>query len=192
MALMAITDKLLSILAIVNEWLRFAEAKNAVLLAFCGAAITAIVTYLAAAKPLTWPTTIGLGTSALLLCISSLVSSLSFIPKTDLDHLIWRRRRPKKNACSSQESNDNLYYFNSLRKYDSYSLLDALNKDYFDSRVPKPYKKEDLDLASQITINSDIASGKFMLFAASARILVCSIAFALVLSIVSLVRYGRL
>jgi hypothetical protein len=189
---MVITDKLLSILAIVNEWLRFAEAKNAVLLAFCGAGITAIATFLAAGKPLTWPTTIGLGTCALLLGISSLVSSLSFIPKTDLDHLIWRRQRPKNNARTSQASNDNLYYFNSLRKYGSYSLLDALNKDYFEGRIAKPYKKEDLDLASQITINSDIASGKFMLFAASARILAASIAFALALSIVSLICCGRL
>jgi len=49
---MDLTTKLISIFQIVNDWLKFAEAKNAVLLAFSGAEITAIITYLSTSDTL--------------------------------------------------------------------------------------------------------------------------------------------
>lgn len=186
------TDKLLSILQLVNEWLRFAEAKNAVLLAFSGAAITAIVTYLAAAKALTTLSTLSLSISILSLCASSLALSLSFIPKTDLAHLTWKRQKPCKDRRFSHKTTDNFYFYGSLRKYDPESLLEAVNENYFDSRIAKPYRKEDLDIASQIVINSDITCLKFLFFRVSTWLLVLSIVIPLLLCTLSLIVYRRL
>ena len=185
------TDKLLSILYLVNDWLKFAEAKNAVLLAFSGAAITAIVTYLAAAKPLTVLTSASLIISVLALCTSSLSLSLSFIPKTDLDFLAWKRQKPYNEIRFSHKMADNFYFYGSLRKYGPESLLEALNEYYFDNRIAKPYPKEDLDIASQIVINSDITWTKFSFFRVSAWLLLLSIVTPLILCTLSLIIFRK-
>jgi hypothetical protein len=189
---LTMTDKLLSILYLVNEWLKFAEAKNAVLLAFSGAAITAIVTYLAAAKPLTVLTAASLIISVLALCTSSLALSLSFIPKTDLDYLAWKRQKPYNVIRFSHKMEDNFYFYGSLRKYGPESLLEALNQCYFDNRIAKPYPKEDLDIASQIVVNSDITCRKFSFFRVSAWMLLLSIVTPLILCTLSLIIFRKL
>jgi len=72
-----ISTKLLAIFQNVNDWLKFAEAKNGVLLAFSGAAITATVTLLATAEKFPNSLRIGLLITTILLCICSLICSLS-------------------------------------------------------------------------------------------------------------------
>ncbi|MFM6153624.1 MAG: hypothetical protein ACKPE3_11590, partial [Sphaerospermopsis kisseleviana] len=47
-----VSSKLMAIFQNVNEWLKFAEAKNGILLAFSGAAITASITILSTAQNL--------------------------------------------------------------------------------------------------------------------------------------------
>ncbi|MEQ8754577.1 MAG: DUF5706 domain-containing protein [Coleofasciculus sp. G1-WW12-02] len=172
---MDITEKLFSILQTVNDWLKFAEAKNAVLLAFCGAGITAMTTYLSAATNIDKSLQIGLIISISLLCISSLISSLSFLPKTDIEHFIWLRTKPKRQSKYKRKDTDNFYFFNDLKKYDPNDLLDSMNRLYFQNQVQTPYRKEDLDIANQITINSEIASTKFMLFRICLWLLIFSI-----------------
>jgi hypothetical protein len=188
---MEITEKLLSILQIVNDWLKFAEAKNAVLLAFCGAAITAIVTYLSAIETMPDFLRVSLLISTFLLGISSLICSLSFLPKTDIEHFTWLRRRPNRNS-QSLKATDNFYFFNNLRKYDSDSLLEAMNKFYFENKIPTPYKKEDLDLASQITINSEIASTKFAFFRIASWLLILAILAVPIVGFLSLIIHRKL
>jgi hypothetical protein len=188
---MEITEKLLSILQIVNDWLKFAEAKNAVLLAFCGAAITAIITYLSAAETIPDFLQVGLLISTFLLSISSLICSLSFLPKTDMERFTWLRRRPNRNF-QSLKATDNFYFFNNLKKYDSDNLLEAINKFYFEDKIPTPHKKEDLDLASQITINSEIASTKFAFFRIALWLLILAILAVLILGSLSLVIHRKL
>lgn len=162
---MDITEKLLSILHLINDWLKFAEAKNALLLAFCGAAITALVTYLSAAPNISSESLrIGLLISLFLLCICSLICSLSLLPKTDREYLIWWTKRPSKKLKTKPQDTDNLYFFDEIRKYSSTDLLDSMNKLYFDNKLQTPYKKEDIDIANQIVINSQIASVKFAFF----------------------------
>ncbi len=189
---MEITEKLLSILQIVNDWLKFAEAKNAVLLAFCGAAITAIITYLSAEETVLNSLRVGLLISTFLLCISSLICSLSFLPKTDIEHFTWQRGRPNRSSQSLLKATDNFYFFNNLRKYDSNSLLEAMDKFYFEDKIPKPYKKEDLDLANQITINSEIASTKFSFFRIALWLLILAILVVPISGFLSLIIYRKL
>lgn len=173
---MDITEKLLSILHLINDWLKFAEAKNALLLAFCGAAITAIVTYLSAAPNISSePLRIGLLFSLFLLCICSVICSLSLLPKTDREYLIWWKKKPSKKFKNLQQETDNLYFYDEIRKYSSTDLLDSMNKLYFDNKLQPPYKKEDLDIADQIVINSQIASAKFAFFRVALWFLIGSI-----------------
>lgn len=189
---MAITEKLLSILQIVNDWLKFAEAKNAVLLAFCGAAITAVVTYLSTASTIPKSFGTGLLISIFLLCISSLICSLSFLPKTDIEHFVWLKTKPARKSKSSLKDSDNFYFFNNLKKYDSNDLLEAMNRLYFEGKIQKPYRKEDLDIAGQITINSEIASTKFMFFRIALWLLIFSIIIVPASLLITLLIYRKL
>lgn len=189
---MEITEKLLSILQIINDWLKFAEAKNAVLLAFCGAGITTIVTYVNIATNIPNSLRTGLLISISLLCFSSLICSISFLPKTDIEHFVWLRKKPARQSKSSLKDSDNFYFFNNLKKYDPTDLLDSMNRLYFEDKVQKPYRKEDLDVANQITINSDIASIKFMFFRIALWSLILSILVVPISLLIGLVVYRKL
>ncbi|AFY44687.1 DUF5706 domain-containing protein [Nostoc sp. PCC 7107] len=169
-----VTSKLLIIFQNVNEWLRFAEAKNAILLAFSGAGVTATITLLATVEKLPNSLRIGLLLTTSLLCISALICSLSFIPKTNLERLLWLQTMPMRNSTSAIRDTDNLYFFGDLQKYDSQGLLKALNKYYFDNNM-KTFKKEYKDIASQITINARITFLKFRIFTYAVYILIFSI-----------------
>lgn len=188
---MEITEKLLSILQMVNDWLKFAEAKNAVLLAFCSAAITAIFTYLTASITIHNSMKIGLLISLLLLCISSLICFLSFLPKTDAELFTQLGRRANIKSKSLVKATDNFYFFGNLRKYNSDSLLEAIDKLYYDGKVSKPYKKEDLDLTSQITINSEIASTKFEFFRIALWFVIIAIIVAPASHLLSLIHVSK-
>jgi len=189
---MEITEKLLSILQTINGWLKFAEAKNAVLLAFSGAGITAIITYLSTATNMPNSIRTGLLISISLLCISSLICSLSFLPRTDIEHFVWLRMKPARKSKSSLKDSDNFYFFNNLKKYEPTDLLDSMNRLYFEDKVQKPYRKEDLDIASQITINSEIASTKFMFFRIALWLLIFSILVVPISLLISLLVYRKL
>jgi hypothetical protein len=165
--------KLLAIFQNVNDWLRFAEAKNAALLAFSGTGMTATLTVLATVQSLPVFLRFGLLMSTALLCVCTLLCALSFIPKTNLEKLLWLRSQPAKKIHSSPA--DNLYYFGDLRKYSSGELLNAINVYYFDGKIIQPYSKECCDIAAQITINSDIASLKFQTFTYAIYFLIASI-----------------
>ena len=187
-----VSSKLLVIFQNVNEWLRFAEAKNAVLLAFTGAGITATVTLLATVQYFPNSLRVGLLVTSFLLCVCALVCSLSFLPKTNLERLLWVRTKPLKNAGVLSKDTDNFYYFGHLRKYNSTELLDALSQYYFDNNLKLPYKKEYEDIASQITINSEIAFLKFKVFTYALYVLIVSIIVIPCSILISLVFYKSL
>lgn len=181
---MEVTKKLTSIFQVINDWLKFAEAKNAILLAFSGTGVTAIVTYLSAASNIPNSVQHGSLISMSLLCCSALISALSFLPKTDLERIVWIMANPSRN--SHLKDSDNFYFFNDLRKYKPIELMNSMNRLYFDSQIQPPYRKEDLDLASQIIINSEIASIKFKFFAGSLWILILSFLATPILILLSL------
>ena len=165
--------KLIAIFQNVNDWLKFAEAKNAALLAFSGTAMTAMLTVLVTAQYLPNALKIGLLIAVGLLNICTLLCAVSFLPKVNLEKLLWLGNKPYKK--SNPTSTDNLYYFGDLKKYSSIELLDSLNKYYFNNLITSPYSKEVHDLAVQISINSNITSTKFYLFTYALYFLIGSI-----------------
>jgi hypothetical protein len=182
------TDKLTVIFDNVNNWLKYAEAKNAVLLAFTGAGLTANLTLLATTQNLLNSLRFGLIISTSLLCFCSLLCSLSFLPKTNLEKILWLKANPSARVIS-QSDEDNLYYFDHLKKYTSNELLEVINNYYFDGSIQLPYTKEHRDLASQITVNSSIASLKFQIFTYSLYFLITSIAIVPLTIFVALVLF---
>jgi hypothetical protein len=171
-----ITNKLTAIFQVVNDWLKFSEAKNAILLTFSGAGITAILTYVSAAESIPNFLLVGLLISILFLCFCSLICSISFLPRTNLEHIVWIRGNPARKFRSLQSDSDNFYYFGHLLKYQDTELLNSLNRLYFDNKIQPPYRKEHLDLASQIIINSEITFLKLKLFVFALWLLIASIA----------------
>ena len=165
--------KLITIFQNVNDWLKFAEAKNAVLLAFSGAGVTATITLLATAQNLPNSLSVGLLITTSLLCICALICSFSFLSKTNLDLLLQRSNRTSSN--SRHQRRNNLYYFGDLRKYSSNELLNELNSHYFDKNSNQLYTKECEDLATQIIINSKITLVKFNLFTYGLWLLIAAI-----------------
>ena len=186
----ALIEKLLIIFQTVNDWLKFAEAKNAVLLAFSSTALAAPITLLATVQNLPNSLKVGLIITVCLLCICSLLCAWSLLPKTNLERFIWLRSR--KFQSLAPNPNDNFYYFGHLRKYDSNSLLGALNTGYLNGSVSQPYSKEARDLASQIIVNSTIAFRKYRLFTSSAYCLVLAILVVPVITMFSLIFFRGL
>ncbi|MEA5528800.1 hypothetical protein VB638_04220 [Dolichospermum sp. UHCC 0684] len=189
-----VSTKLLAIFQNVNEWLKFAEAKNGILLAFSGAAITATITLLVTAQNIPHSLNFGLLLTTILLCICALICSLSFLPKIDLERLSWLRDRPNKKLNSLDPIKDNFWYFGHLWKYKPDELLEALNKPYFKGSVDitKEEYKEYKDIAEQITINAEIAFLKFEVFTYAIKVLIASILIIPCSMLISLVIYRRL
>lgn len=193
-----VSTKLLAIFQNVNEWLKFAEAKNGVLLAFSGAAITATITLLATAQNIPNSLNFGLLLTTILLCICALICSLSFLPKTNLDDLLWLRDRRNKKSNSQNPIEDNFWYFGHLQKYKPDELLEVLNKPYFNSKLDiakladKKEYKEYQDIAAQITINAEIAFLKFEVFKYAIKVLIASILTIPLSMVISLVIYRHL
>ncbi|MBH8566669.1 hypothetical protein I8748_31720 [Nostoc sp. CENA67] len=187
-----VSSKLLVIFQNVNEWLRFAEAKNAVLLAFAGAGMTATITLLATAQNLPNSLRVGLLLTTSLLCICAFLCSLSFLPKTNLERLLLVQTKQAKNSNIQLNNTDNFYYFGHLYKYNPTQLLDMLNKHYFEEKLSIRYKKEYKDIASQITINSEITFIKFQIFTYALYSLIASIIVIPCSIIISLVIYKTL
>lgn len=162
-------ETLIRIYTIVIDWVKYAETKNAVTLAFSGAAITAIVTYLGAKEPPFNSLKIGLLISIFLIAISMLISVISFLPKTDVYKYGWNLSNKLRNVSIDSE-NDNFYSYNDLRKYVNLKsskpspdkLLDALNEHYYSGNL-QSYTREEKDLCLLIILNSDIAFQKFIL-----------------------------
>ncbi|MEH2256519.1 hypothetical protein [Nostoc sp.] len=168
-------SKLTAIFQNVNDWLKFAEAKNGVLLAFSGTGITATITLLTTAPKIPNSLNFGLLLTTSLLCICSLICSFSFLPKTNLERFVWLRTRPPKNVTFIRKDADNFWFFGHLQKYNATELLDALNKHYFDSELSSPYKKEYKDIAEQISINAQITYLKYQFFTYAIYVLIVSI-----------------
>jgi hypothetical protein len=187
-----VSSKLLVIFQNVNEWLKFAEAKNGILLAFSGAAITATITLLATAQNLPNSLKFGLLVTTIFLGFCSLICSLSFLPKTNLERLVWLRTKPPKNSNFLKKETDNFYYFGHLQKYNSTELLDALNKHYFEEKINQPYKKEYENIAGQITINAEITFLKFQVFTYAIYVLILSILVIPCSVLINLVIYRSL
>lgn len=151
-------SKLLAIFSMVSDWLKFAEAKNAGLLVFSGAAVAAILSLLGSSLNLSPYWRAGLLSSVVLLLVCSLTTLYSFLPKTKLDKILLARK-------GLPLETDNLYFYGDVCKYSREELADAIGRFYFPSlSTEKIRTRNHLDIAAQIVANSQIAMRKYNLF----------------------------
>jgi hypothetical protein len=165
-----IEQKLIYSFSLVNDWLKFAEAKNAVLVTLSGAAVFGLLGYTSSAQNLSLIWKIGIFAGIALQVIACLISLASFLPKIKRSKILGAG----KESCLT--NNDNLLFYGDLCKYTSKKLVDAIARLYFeDENYPKSQYKAHLDIADQIIINSKIAVSKFRLFKIALGVAVVSI-----------------
>ena len=148
-----VETRLLTILEMVNEWLQFAEAKNAGLVALDALGLAAILTILPSSEvpdPVAW----GLAAASLLLLLSLGVSLWSFIPRSDMGKLISAARRQPRPT-------DNLYFYGDVCGYRPDHLAAEIARRYDKIRAYDPAQHPShVDIASQVVANSRITVAK--------------------------------
>ncbi|WP_334311390.1 hypothetical protein, partial [Nodularia sphaerocarpa] len=187
-----VSVKLTAIFHNVNDWLKFAEAKNAILLGFSGTGVSLTISLITTDKNIPNSLRIGLLIANSLFCICTLFCAFSFMPKINLERLLWVIAKPSKNSQVQLPDTDNFYYFGHLQKYSSTSLLEVLNKLYFDGCLSIPYQREHEDLAIQIVTNAKITFLKFQLFTYALYILIAALLVIPLSTLISLIVYRRL
>ncbi|OEE42452.1 Pycsar system effector family protein [Vibrio ordalii] len=144
-------DVLKDTLSKVNDWVKYAEAKNAANIAFCSASIWGIFRVMSSSQNLDSYIHAYLMMSISLLAIGLCISFISFIPKLNTP---WFKV-PKR------EKGENLLYFGVARKYSAKSYVEEL---YDGQPENSDNYKVDLMYADQIIINSKVAWAKFKQF----------------------------
>ena len=150
--------ELSELLTRVNDWLKFAEAKNTNSVGLSSTGLGVIVTFLVAGPSIPPLAGVGLGIGALALMLSLMLTVASFLPSTNLEkQLIGERERPS--------ARDNLLYYGHLARYEPRALVEATAERYFDQegQAFAPSKLA-IDLAAQIVTNSRITMRKLALY----------------------------
>ena len=132
-----------------NDWLKFAEAKCATLLAGNIALIFGIA-QVAKDYPLNHFLQILLATTAAQLAASSIFLLISLIPSLEI-----------KSFLPKSQKSENLIYFSSIAGYTPYEYIKAFKKASLNSEKVTDYE---IMLAEQIINNAKIAARKYSLF----------------------------
>ncbi len=141
-------EKLFKIFNNVNDWLKFAEAKNAALVAFNGVSIFGIIqAFQSELIKDDWLCNY-LQFIIVLLIFSTITSLISFAPKVKMVKLSW-----------AKPSGKNVLFFEYLKTLDNTEIL----KQIFEG-VSIEFTNFEKDLAEQIKQNSYIASKKYGFF----------------------------
>lgn len=159
-------DKLRHIFSLVNEWLKFAEAKNAALIAFSGAGIWGVLQLLKDANRLT-------DYKAVLICILITLMACLIVSLSSFVARKINKDTQKQKIENSVELN--LLFFGHINKLDSQDYLKALYKKYGKKEEFSSCSSYEKDLANQIVINAEIAMTKCTRFNQSITILFCGL-----------------
>jgi hypothetical protein len=170
-----VESKLFAIFQIVNDWLKYAEAKHAGLLVVCGAGPAAILTVLYSSVSVSPNWQQWLFASLFCFLLGGIVSLFSFMPRVNRTH--WTALMSGWGEVSEL---DNLLYFGDLSKYDAAQLVTSICERYSLTTTPKSIQVgEARDIAMQIVINSRITRVKLRLFTAALVCIVVAIALLL-------------
>jgi hypothetical protein len=154
-----IEAKLLDNLNRVSDWLKYAETKNTGILAFSAAVIAAIMGFLGSSFKIQPEWRIGLFTGACFLAVACLLAVWSFIPKTKI---FFKDR-------GAPAETDNLYFYGHLCKYNPQQLVETMARLYYDNNQSL-MTRNNIDIATQIVVNSGIAMDKYQIFKLAAWI----------------------
>jgi hypothetical protein len=146
-------DRLHRILKSVDEWLRFAEAKNGALIVANGAIVFGALKALEAPRALPPWVLLYVYAATAVISLAGVIALLSFLPETTLSWL-GSTKRPAPE--------DNLLFYGHAASYDPRGYLEAL----YERAQLRPTSVSPLeeDYAEQIIVNSRIALRKFGLF----------------------------
>lgn len=175
-------EELRRLLNDVNEWLRFAESKNAVIIGLNGAAIFGLVS--------TFPHMFGgpglvsrLGTwLVVMLALSTIASLLSFLPRLELT----RTRKSSRTGTPV-----NLLYFGTIATLEPDDLISGLSA--IEGLHTESLSSLHWQYAEQIVNNSRIALTKYRFFTLAVWIDLFGIAppVAVIALLVAILRRGR-
>ena len=155
-----VETRMLALLAIVNDWLKYAETKNSLVVGLASAGLLGSLTALP--EDIAGSTHYGIAISLLVageaaLAASVSISLISFLPKTDL--AAWVAGRVGQTA-----SDDNLYYFGHLAKYAPEQLAEKFGRRYATGERRDRPSEGAVDIAEQIVSNARITLWKLRLF----------------------------
>ena len=188
-------SKLRETFSLVKDWLKYAEAKSAVLLAFSGAGISSSLSFMTSISSAGFSSLVVnmLAVSTFGMCLSAVFSALSFIPKTDPKQLRSNtQRHVTRQLNGSRAREENLFFFGHIKHHTSESFIDAINSKYILENIEKPYPREATDIADQIIINSILTSNKLKLFSYGIYTLLVSICVIPLFILVSLLIENRI
>jgi hypothetical protein len=161
-------DKLETILKHVNDWLKFAEQKNATLVALNAGAVWGVSKLLTGslqpAGALYYLSVVGY----ILLFASIFVCLTAFFP---ILSNVWFKPGEKK-------STDNAIFFGDIAKYSAAEYLNLLKSKV---NIESSHPGLELDYANQITNNASIALDKYKRYRIAARLFFMSVMLFLML-----------
>jgi hypothetical protein len=143
-------EKLWKILENINSWLKYAESKNAYILAFIGAEITLI-------KFLNIEVNLMLKIGFLFLGLCFLVCVISFFPKSVIPWWLYYLAESRQDP----EEGDDLLFYGHIAKYSINQYIDKISS-YLNGQIHGDKYFE--NLCGQIVINSGITNAKFNMF----------------------------
>jgi hypothetical protein len=152
-------ERLWRIFENVNNWLKYAEQKNTLLLTFIGIQITLIRLFTKALDR--W-----LIASLIFLGFCFIVCLLSFFPRTRISSWLFEFMIRRG---GDQAESDNLIFFGHIVKYTTDQYIAKMQK-YLNGEIQGHRNLE--NLCSQIVVNSEIASAKFNFFKVSGWLMV--------------------
>lgn len=169
------TDQLKTIFENVNNWLKFAEAKNVILVGFCAGLFYTLLKEISPSCFEQYPIRSAYLVSLMIFtAIGAITALVSFLPLTRMKWIAEKE---------APDEHDNALFFGDIQKYESAEYVVFLRK------VLK-YSGEATDLdhhfAEQITTNATLASKKFFLF----RLAMWALIFGIVTPVVGVVLYG--
>ncbi|MCP4350085.1 MAG: hypothetical protein GY795_31785 [Desulfobacterales bacterium] len=153
-------EQLKNIFSNVNDWLKFAEAKNGILTGFNGGAVFTVLTAFLFNKDMAIIKNnfVKAYFTCFAICatLSLIIALVSFLAKIEIPWLFKAEAHPS----------GNLIFFGDIRKYTEKNYLDAL-KNALSIENKKPHTKMEEFYANQIIVNSKIAMQKNTLFNAA-------------------------
>ncbi len=154
-----IEDKLKFIFANVNEWLKFAEAKNAALTVFNSAIVIGVIqSYNSICSTLQYYAIL-LGAMAF---ISVCFNIFSFMPTANL-FFISEKELFKESYSKKRLMCKSIFHTSHISVYPHHEFLIKVY-EYYSIPQPVNFLQAELDLAHQITTNSQIAHIKYLIF----------------------------
>lgn len=166
-----IQELLKEIFSNVNNWLVFAETKNAAIIAF-GVAILAAITSADFFKGNAIMFSIFIAGIVLAL----LIALLSFAPK----------RGKNKESNRVPTAADNLIFYSDIAKYNKTEYIKALAKQYLKKDIQADQIEQiELDYSEEIVYNSNLANHKYDLFKCSLYIILAMMVVLILMTILA-------